>query len=446
MAQPSLQDFLTNLDPTAFTEISGAQLLQLTTGASPYNDKGMLVFSTDVAGIPTVPNAFTITKWSRYMWVRVSSTFVTAYLWNPNGNTDATYLNWVTLNSASIGPGTIQGYQIAASTITSANIQSVSSALITGSVVPGWLAALNDAQTAYVTNGIIQTNSPLFGDLGGAGSTLAVPVIADDAVNSAKLLSNDSGPSTSALLAAVDPANNITVPSKSVVGVISTSNDVPTQNVAAGDVLAVNVLPGGGVSGYCTNSKAILKVAEPGVQTYNQSVVVAATGTTYGVVNSNGSSFGRILQMVEVYDKAAASINAQCALTSAPTTSNTTHIAALDCTITPVAGTSTLMIEVLVNLSSSTTSFNAVVALMRDGTANAIAAVVGTRVPAAGSVGTTSLRFSVVGATVGVATTFKVYLACSGANLIYYNSTDGATVLFGGTLGANSHIRVTEYI
>ena len=127
------------------------------------------------------------TKWQNYVWLRVQPTYVTAYIWNPNGATDPTFLNWVTISSASIGPGSIQGFQIAANTIPATAIISLSSAQITGSVVAGWLAQLNIANTAYATNGLMNNNSPIFGDLNGVGSTVAQPVIGNLAVTQGKL-------------------------------------------------------------------------------------------------------------------------------------------------------------------------------------------------------------------------------------------------------------------
>ena len=57
MSQPSTQDLTAPFDPTAFTTITGAQLLQLVTGLSPNINTGFILISTDIAGVAQVPAA-----------------------------------------------------------------------------------------------------------------------------------------------------------------------------------------------------------------------------------------------------------------------------------------------------------------------------------------------------------------------------------------------------
>jgi hypothetical protein len=83
MPQPSTIDVVTPFDPTGYSTISGAQLEQFAGGIAPYSDKGFVVITTDTAGSPNVPAANTTTKWQNYIWLRISSTYVTAYVWNP---------------------------------------------------------------------------------------------------------------------------------------------------------------------------------------------------------------------------------------------------------------------------------------------------------------------------------------------------------------------------
>src|SRR5579864_2319961 len=125
MAQPSSQDFLQAFDPTAYTSITGAQLLQYITGASPFTDKGLIVASTDSGGNPNVPNAAVTTKWQLYLWLRIGASSVSLYVWNPSIASDVTFLQWQGINIAGIPAASIQGYQIAANTIVDGNIANV---------------------------------------------------------------------------------------------------------------------------------------------------------------------------------------------------------------------------------------------------------------------------------------------------------------------------------
>lgn len=391
MAAPSLVDFIAGLDPIAFTTITGGQLLQMVGGETPYTDKGIIVVTTDAGSpaAPTVPNASTTTKWQNYMWLRVSSNYVTAYVWNPNGNTDPTFLNWVTISSASIGPGSIQGYQIAADTITDSNIANVSSSKITGSVVVGWLAQLNNAQTAYGTNGLMQNTSVVFGDLSGSGSTVAEPVIGvgivtgqngtaqsqtgvtgktalgtmtganikNNTLTPLQMASNGGSASTALTTAATDPLQNIIVPTTSIVGIPASGSS--TQAVAAGDVLAVGYNATAGQTGYVTMNRALLNVPEPvPVTDANKILQINSGGTAYAkVTGANTSAFGRILQRVTFLSASQQNTSTNLALTgTSPTTANTAL-----CTLfgsggtmafTPLSASSTLLIEAVVQLNN----------------------------------------------------------------------------------------------
>jgi len=121
MSQPSQTDIVSGLDPTGFTNITSAQLETMVGGATPYSDKGIVMVTTDASpGNPNVPAAQTTTKWQTYLWLRIqpSSTSIVLYAWNPNSGSDATFLQWQSVLNASIPSLSIQGYQIAPSTIT----------------------------------------------------------------------------------------------------------------------------------------------------------------------------------------------------------------------------------------------------------------------------------------------------------------------------------------
>jgi hypothetical protein len=137
MAQPSQVDIIAPFDPTAYATITGAQLLQFLSGATPYTDKGFTVVTDDVGGVPWVPDGTGTAKWRTYLWIRRSAASISAYLWNPAVADDVTYQKWVSINVAAIGVGSITGTMIADFTITDAKIISLDWSKITGAPT-GW--------------------------------------------------------------------------------------------------------------------------------------------------------------------------------------------------------------------------------------------------------------------------------------------------------------------
>ena len=89
------QDLQQPNDPSAWSSISGSQLLQQITGALAYTDKGLVVTTTDSGGVPQVPDAATTTRAQRSLWRRITASACIVYFWNPNIVSDATYLKWV---------------------------------------------------------------------------------------------------------------------------------------------------------------------------------------------------------------------------------------------------------------------------------------------------------------------------------------------------------------
>lgn len=119
------QDLVPTFDPTGRTTISGAQLAELVSAAVPNTDKGLTLVTTDAGGNPDVPDAATTTKWQRYIWLRISATAITPYVWNPSAASDAVLLKWQSVAQASLGVGTVTNVNIADNTITDAKIATV---------------------------------------------------------------------------------------------------------------------------------------------------------------------------------------------------------------------------------------------------------------------------------------------------------------------------------
>lgn len=178
MSAPSALDITAGLDPTGYTSITGAQLLQIMSAASPYSDKGFIVLtSDDGSGIPEVPAADVTTKWQRYIWLRKGATSLTPYVWNDaasnhNDGSGNNIKKWYSLTS-SIGTGEITADMIADNTITNDKIVSLDGTKLTTGIST---VVLNIILAAVVASGV---------DITGTLSSL---VIVNNAVTSAKIL------------------------------------------------------------------------------------------------------------------------------------------------------------------------------------------------------------------------------------------------------------------
>lgn len=131
--QPSKQDLLAPFDPTGYLSITGAQLLQLISGAAPYIDTGLNVYTVDTGSVANVPDASTTTKWKRYLWIRISTSSTSVYVWNDNVPAlTPSFLNWTSLSTAGIGAGSIVNAMIADNTIQDIKIANLSYSKLTG--------------------------------------------------------------------------------------------------------------------------------------------------------------------------------------------------------------------------------------------------------------------------------------------------------------------------
>lgn len=231
------------IDATAYPTINGAQLnalVNLSTFSTGIG--GVITTLDDAGGTPSIPNAFADTTLAKFIWVRVgyptaSGTFVTGYLWNPNAaNPDnpSLFLNWWTITSVAIGPGAIQGYQIAANTIPA-------SALI-GGISPSQVIGLSD----LFLNALISTSQPAAGGITGSfagGLTIAANGISSPAMFKPGVINNQAAFSGTPILPAF----------------VDTTLTAPVSNSAL-------MAPNGPGQPAAWVAKAILRMAEPNNQ------------------------------------------------------------------------------------------------------------------------------------------------------------------------------------
>jgi hypothetical protein len=332
-------DLVAGLDPTAFTTITGAQILTAIDDAQPSSDRGFVLVTTDSGlNLPNVPDARPNTGntiFQRYIWIRVqpATATVTTYVWNPNGNTDATFLNWITVSQTSYTANSIPGYALI----------SVPSSIISGTIpysqITGIPPVATVSSTALTADGLINSSmfsqiSFVWGCLAGHAGTPGTPVLAPLSVTTgtiaAQVISGNYTPATGNIidrtitniqlstqntgqglwysaatinsgihaqtLNCVDPLNNISVPALSGQGPVYTPATILSTAgpVLAGDILAVNSTK----TGYVTVNRAILNLPEPTVA--NQVPISTGAGVYTLNAGANTSAFGKVLQVVEV--------------------------------------------------------------------------------------------------------------------------------------------------
>jgi len=494
MSTPNVSDLITGFDPTSNTTITGAQLAQMVNSATTTSDRGFVLVSTDTAGAPNVPNASGTgtTAWQRYIWLRIQPTTVTAYVWNPNGSTDSTFLNWVNISQIST-QSAITNAQLAGG-ITSDKITSVLNTSILNGVPPLWLAQLAVNLNSYLSNGLITTGtfsnaSFVWGDLTGNGSAVGAPVVSPLAITQPKLaLQAAAGNATlvtgqvkdrslygvqlytSSAIAgltdtingqansgiapqtinAVDPLNNISVPSLSAKGQRYTNANITGDAlvVAAGDVLVVN----GAKNGYVTNNRAVLNLAEPTSQTYLQIPTVAANGVVYGLSNPQGnSSFGRILQRVTTFSTAKGITNfptaptARAASGAALTTTNM-QLCFSAPAFTPLSATSTIIVELMLTLSINSSAGTIVAGILDTKTsATAIQAASVTQPNSPLFPTPLQVFYTIPSWGTSLSSVFSAYMS-SFSNQVALNSTTGSDSFFAGAPALSSVMIINEYL
>jgi len=414
MSAINANDFIVGFDPTSSTNITGAQLAQLINSAYPQVDKGMCILTIDIAGNPVVPAADTTTKWQRYLWIRQSVSSVSTYVWNAGGATDATFLNWISISIAGIGAGSIVNSMIQDNTITDSKIAGLSYSKLYG--VPSAISASTAAT----------------GDL--LGSTFGNPVIANYAITTGKIALNSIGHSQLAAQA-VQPITDI----------LPNGNGLDMLRTNAGATAMEFFTPNDMVKA------TTAQIALAGNGSRVPRVTAGATAFEMVSVNDTVVPFGRILQVVDTFSPNKGATNYTTAPTARPTLAaalTTTNLLLGFSTVafTPKSATSTIVVELLMNLAGKGGNVNAIAALLdtRISSTNMVAGAVG-QSQTSGVPMTVSLKYTIASWGTGISSVYSAYYG-STSNDCALNSTDGSTDMFNSLPTLKSHIRITEYI
>lgn len=414
-------DFLKGFDPTGSATLSAAQLLQLINSATPQTDKGLVIVTADAGGSPDVPDAATTTKWQKYLWLRVvtaSSTF-TLYAWNPNVGSDATYLKWKDTYSGTIPAGSITNDMLAGSIAASKLAGSIALSQITNGT------NLLSTTTSFATGDVTGTQSG--GLVIGAKKVLSTMLANDATTDANRAVTTNSIKDAAVTLVKFD-----------ITGAIDTFLNNTVANTPA-----------------WATKPSIIKSGSAVVTTSNAGkvpqVLTAAAGDAGTWTMVDPTTLGRVLQIRKVYSAAVDSATAASyafSPTAVPISGTTAKLSTgLLFNFTPVSASSTLFIEVLTNIAHSSGTTTAGIALfISAGAGNSTSAIAAnsTDIQASVRINPVSLVYSVGSGSLS-ARTYQVGFG-GVAGTTYLNSVDGSTIPFGGTLGVNSYISITEYI
>ena len=248
--------FAPGLDPTGFTQITGAQLKQLIASAQFASGIGGIIVTVDSGVVPVLPDTTDYPTFENFIWLRVATTYgatVVLYTWNPNATYILSYTggnvttNWTPAFTGAIPPQSILGSQIANGTITATQVN-----------IANLLTAMGLTPSSYITTATTPTGGQIGGSYG-AGLTL----------------------------------NNNTVTSTEIA--IDGVNGIQTANINAKQVTAAKMLGG----------------------TINQ--ILATTDGANSAAWVAGNTVGaRILQQIVYYDSSILTDTNHIAVTSLP--------------------------------------------------------------------------------------------------------------------------------
>lgn len=326
----NINDFVPGFDPTGSVTITAAQLAQLVASATPSSDRGLVIVTTDSSGVPVLPDTTDYPRIENYLWLRLSpltSSFIVA-AWNPsqvynmgysNGSGLTVSTNWNPVSTGSIPAGSIQGYQIAAGTITADKLA----------------GGITTSQLASGATFLTTSSTPTLGDITAASTFGGGLIIAPLAVTTGKIA-----------------VGGVTTPNIAAGAATLTTLDTTGT---AGQVLwnSSNGVPAWGTF------KIITGLTNPNVGGGNDGQVIAvlsgAAGTFqyYGGVSVGNAFTGDTSTLATTGNLASAGV-----ANPAFNATGMTHYVALDTPYTPKNNLNLLYIEAFVQVGVTTVTGN----------------------------------------------------------------------------------------